>query len=40
MLADVPDEELAVELGIEPNALYVARHRAIVRLRSQIEATG
>lgn len=39
-LADVPDEELAVELAIEPNALYVARHRAIVRLRSKIEATG
>ena len=40
MLADVPDEELAVELAIEPNALYVARHRALARLRSQIEATG
>lgn len=40
MLADVPDEELAAELGIEPNALYVARHRALGRLRSQIEATG
>jgi DNA-directed RNA polymerase specialized sigma24 family protein len=40
MLADVPDEALAHELDIESNALYVARHRALGRLRSQIEATG
>ncbi len=39
-LADVPDEELALELDIEVNALYVARHRALGRLRSHIEATG
>ena len=39
-LADVPDDELAAEVGIEPNALYVARHRALRRVRSQIEAAG
>jgi DNA-directed RNA polymerase specialized sigma24 family protein len=37
MLDDVPDADLAAELGIEPNALYVARHRALARLRSTLE---
>ena len=38
-LADVPDDELAAELAIEPNALYVARFRALARVRSLIETT-
>jgi DNA-directed RNA polymerase specialized sigma24 family protein len=38
-LADVPDQDLAAELGCTVGALHVARHRAWNRLRSDLEAT-